>query len=184
MDLDYSDHGKVKVSMKQFTEKILAEFPDPLKKTAESPAGDTRFHVRDSDDPCRSPLTEERAQIFHRTVAHILFLVARSRRDCQTAVAFLTTRVSDPDEDDWGKLRRVLRYLKRNPSLPLVFEADDISLVYWHVDASFAVHADMKSHMGGTMLIGKGSVIDTSLKQTKIILEAPPKLRSSAPTML
>ena len=91
--------------------------------------------------------------------------MARLRRDCRTAVAFLTTRVSAPAEDDWGKLRRVLRYLKRNPSLPLVLEADDISLIHWHVDAPFAVHADMKSHTGGTMSIGKGSVIDTSHKQ-------------------
>ena len=91
MDLDYSDHGKVKISMKQFTKKILAEFLDPLEKIANSPAGDTLFHVRDSDDPRRRPLTEERAQTFHRTVAQLLFLVARPCRDCHTAVAFLTT---------------------------------------------------------------------------------------------
>ena len=46
-----------------------------------------------------------------------------------------------------------------------MLEADDISLIHWHIDASFAVHADMKSHTGGTMLIGKGLVIDTSHKQ-------------------
>ena len=145
--------------------KILAEFPDPLEKTAESPASDTLFHARDSDNPRRRPLAKERAQIFHRTVAQLLFLVAHPRRDRRTAVTFLTTRVSDPDKDDWGKLRRVLRYLKRNPSPPLVLEADNISLIHWHVDASFPVHADMKSHTGGTMSIRKGSVIDTSHKQ-------------------
>ena len=32
MGIDYSARGKVKVSMKQFTKKILTEFPDPLKK--------------------------------------------------------------------------------------------------------------------------------------------------------
>ena len=104
---------------------------------------------------------------FHRTVARLIFLVARPRRDCRTAVAFLTTRVLDPDEDDWVKLKRVLRYLKRNPTPPLGLEADDISLIHWHVDALFAVHADMKSHTDGTMSYRKGSVIDTSHKQTK-----------------
>ena len=95
----------------------------------------------------------------------LLFLVARSRRDCKTAVAFLTTRVSSPDEDDWGKLRRIIRYLKHNPSLGLTLEADNMSLVHWHVDASFAVHQDFKSHTGASMTLGKGSIIDTSHRQ-------------------
>ena len=43
---------------------------------------------------------------------------------------------------------------------------DNLGLVHWHVDASFAVHANMKSHTGGTMSLGRGSIIDTSQKQT------------------
>lgn len=40
-----------------------------------------------------------------------------------------------------------------------------MKLVHWHVDASFAVHPDMKSHTGMTYSMGKGSVIDASKKQ-------------------
>ena len=46
-----------------------------------------------------------------------------------------------------------------------MLEADGINLIHWHVDTSFAVHADMKSHTGDTMSIGKGLVIGTSHKQ-------------------
>ena len=104
MDLDYSDEGKVKISMEQFTRKVIEEFPDPLTITAESPAGENLFIVRGDDDPQRFPLSEDHAQQFHRTVAQLLFLVVRPRQDCHTAIAFLTTRVSDPGEDDWAKL--------------------------------------------------------------------------------
>jgi hypothetical protein len=38
--------------------------------------------------------------VFHHTVAQLLFMCTRARRDIQTAVAFLTTRVKEPDEDD------------------------------------------------------------------------------------
>jgi hypothetical protein len=38
-------------------------------------------------------------------------MATRARREIQTAVAFLTTRVKNPEEDDWDKLRRVLKYL-------------------------------------------------------------------------
>ncbi|KAL7526417.1 hypothetical protein ACHAWF_001760, partial [Thalassiosira exigua] len=41
-------------------------------------------------------LPEEQAQQFHTTVAQLLFLSARARRDIQTAVGFLTTRVKAP----------------------------------------------------------------------------------------
>ncbi len=44
-------------------------------------------------------------------MAQLLFMETRARRDIETAVAFLTTRVKTPDEDDWGKLKRVLKYL-------------------------------------------------------------------------
>ena len=77
MDLDYSETGKVKISMEQFTRKVIMEFPEPLSTTAESPAGETLFTIRDDNDLRRRPLSEERAQQFHRTVAQLLFLVVR-----------------------------------------------------------------------------------------------------------
>jgi hypothetical protein len=44
-------------------------------------------------------------------------------------------------------------------------EASDGIDIKWWIDASFAVHPDMKSHTGGTMSLGKGSVYSTSRKQ-------------------
>ena len=46
-----------------------------------------------------------------------------------------------------------------------MLEADAMHLVNWWVDASFAVHHDLKSHMGATMSLGKGVVYSTSVKQ-------------------
>jgi hypothetical protein len=47
----------------------------------------------------------------------------------------------------------------------LTLEADDTHIVKWWVDASFAVHRDMRSHTGGTMSLGKGSVYFSSTRQ-------------------
>ena len=44
------------------------------------------------------------AETFHTTVAQAVFLCRRSRIDVQLPVAFLCTRVKEPDEDDWKKL--------------------------------------------------------------------------------
>ncbi len=51
------------------------------------------------------PFEEEQVQSFHSTVAQLLFFFMRCQQDIQTVVVFLTTRVKDPDEDDWIKLR-------------------------------------------------------------------------------
>jgi len=47
---------------------------------------------------------KNRKTLFHHITAKLLFLAKRARPDILTTVAFLTTRVKDPDEDDWNKL--------------------------------------------------------------------------------
>jgi hypothetical protein len=44
-------------------------------------------------------------------------------------------------------------------------EANDGIDIKWWINASFAIHPDMKSHTGGTFLLGKGSVYSLSRKQ-------------------
>jgi hypothetical protein len=116
---------------------------------------------------CANPdlLSNEDAKYFHTMTAKLLFLSKRARPDLQQAVAFLTTRVRGPDTDDYKKLSRVIKYLRSDPHLPLTLEADDRRIMKWWVDASFAVHPDMKSHTGATGSMGKGSVYSTSTRQ-------------------
>ena len=51
------------------------------------------------------------ADAFHCTVYQLLYAANRVHQDIQTAVSFPTTRVQSPDEDDWEKLKRILKYL-------------------------------------------------------------------------
>jgi hypothetical protein len=132
MDLDYSEKGKVKVSMIKYVKKIIHGFREVIEKTSASPASDHLFQVRDEAEAKLLP--EEQADAFHTTVAQLLFLPARARRDIQTAVAFLTTRVKQPDEDDWGKLKRVLKYLNGTRHMKLTLSADKLLVVKWWVD--------------------------------------------------
>ena len=72
-----------------------------------TPASDHLFKVREHG----RKLGEELADAFHHMVYQLLFAANRARRDIQTAVLFLTTRVKASDKDDWGKLVRVLKYI-------------------------------------------------------------------------
>ncbi len=114
MDLDYSEKGVVKLSMIKQLEKVFADFPEDVGKASSTPASDHFFQVRDAEETEREGkyLPAEKVSQFHHTVAQLLFFCCRVRKDIQTAVSFLTTRVKKPNEDDWGKLKRVLKYLK------------------------------------------------------------------------
>ena len=103
---------------------------------------------------------EEQAIAFHHTIAQLLFASARARRDIQMAVAFLTMKVKKPDEDDWGKLKHVLRYLHGTKYMKLMLQVENLSIVKWLVDASYNVHPDSKGHTGGGMMLGKGAIVN------------------------
>ena len=76
----------------------------------------------------------------------------RARPDVSTAIAFLTTRVRAPDIDDWRKLSHLMEYLRVDRLCPLIMSADGSGVLMWYVDASFAVHPNMRSHTGGELI--------------------------------
>ena len=163
MTIDFSDSNRVRFTMIDFLQDIIANLPDGLKENRVfvTPAADHLFNT--NADAKKLPIKQ--AEVFHSYVAKLLFAAKRARPDIQTAVAFLCTRVQMPDEDDWKKLKRVLSYIKGTVYLPLVLGADNSGNIYWHVDASFAVHPDMRSHTGAVMTLGQGAVIGISTKQ-------------------
>jgi hypothetical protein len=91
-------------------------------------------------------------------------MATQARRDIQTAVAFLTTRVKSPDEDDWGKLKQVLKYLNGTKYLNLRLSVDNLGMLKWYVDGSHNVHWDCKGHGGAVFKMGKGATTSYSRK--------------------
>ena len=97
--------------------------------------------------------------------ARLLFAAKRARPDIQVAVAYLCTRVREPTEDDYLKLTRVIQYLRNTVHLPLIIGWDASETLLWSIDASFAVHNDMRSHTGAMLTFGQGAVFSLSNKQ-------------------
>jgi len=73
--------------------------------------------------------------------------------------------VKSPNQSDWKKLVRMLEYLHGTRDDILILGIDDISVMKWYVDASFAVHPDFKSHTGACATMGTGSPMSMSRKQ-------------------
>ena len=103
-------------------------------------------------------------------------MATRTRHDIQTAVAFLTTQVKTPDEDDWGKLKWVLN-LNGTKFLKLKISMEDLGILKWYVDGSHNTHWDCEGHGGAMFTMGKGA---TSSYSRKVKLN----MRSSTETEL
>jgi hypothetical protein len=58
-----------------------------------------------------------------------------------------------------------MEYLRGDCDRPLVLGADNDGLLMWYVDASFAVHPNMRGHTGGGLTMGRGFPISVSTKQ-------------------
>jgi hypothetical protein len=113
-------------------------------------------------------LSEEGTMAFHNLVAKTLYVSKRVRPDVSTAIAFLTTRVRAPDVDDWRMLSCLMEYLRVDRFHPLILSTNGSGVLMWYVDASFAVHPNMRSHTGGRMTMGRGFLIVSSTKQKLI----------------
>ena len=127
VDTEFRKDGTLGVSMIPYLNNVIVEFPEIISGKSPTPAADHLFQIRDEKDA--KLLVEERALSFHHTVTQLLFMVARARRDIQNAVVFLTTRVKNPDEDDWGKLKRVLKYLNGSKYLKLNLSVDNLGVL-------------------------------------------------------
>jgi hypothetical protein len=111
-------------------------------------------------------INDEDKEEFHSRVAKLLYLAKRARPDILCAVIFLTTRVQMPTEQDLGKLLRVLKYINGTRELGIRLGANSAMQIISHIDASFAVHGDLKGHTGCTITIaGAGPIYVNSSKQ-------------------
>ena len=109
MTLDFTQPGEVKVTMLPYMQEIISEYTKYSNdsKTAVTPVADHLFKI----DKDAMKLDKEMGKVFHNFVAKCLFATKKARPDIHTAVAFLTTRVREPDEDDWKKLQCLIRYI-------------------------------------------------------------------------
>jgi hypothetical protein len=164
MTLDFTTLKIVKVTMLEYLDEIIgswdkacSELDDGYKavsgrKRNATAAPDDLFKV----DENVVKLDQARAKAFHNITAKKIYVAKRARPGISLSIAFLTTRVKGPDIDDWRKLCHLGKYLRSTRELPLILAADGTGVLSWYVDASFAVHPDMRGHTGGAMTMGRG----------------------------
>jgi hypothetical protein len=162
MVFDFGISKKVRVSMPAFVDSILDDFR--VNGPKKSPSDKSLFEV----DKESETLNQRERENFHSMVAKILYLGKRCRPDILAVVSFLTTRVMAPTRQDLKKLERAIAYLKGTKALGIVLECGEDPEIIAHIDASYGVHADMRSHTGVVISMGKGPIYCESTRQTLV----------------
>jgi len=163
MTIDFSKRGKVRFDMTEYVGKMLDSFPEKLRSTdvALTPSSENLYARPGS----KQALDPERAKIFHTWVAKGLFVSKRGRMDIHPTIAGLCSHVREPTEGDWRALMKLMKYLNGTRKLVHTVSADNLRVIKWFVDASFAVHPDFRSHTGAVMTMGNGAMQAISSKQ-------------------
>ena len=132
--IGYSIKGQVQVYMTQYIQYMIDTIPEPITTTVSTPTRDYLFQIHDSNDGTVI-LPEEQESCYSQHYFSTFGYLARAWQDIQTPVAFLTIRVKCPDEDGWGKLKRVLKYLHGTKNSKHIIHTMSLDVVQWYVDA-------------------------------------------------
>ena len=58
----------------------------------------------------------------------------------------------------------LIKYIQEAGDIKLILKINDITMADWYNEYNFAVHSDMKIHMGGLLTMGKGAIQNISKK--------------------
>lgn len=167
MRISVRENG-IYVDMNAYTIKILDEFS--VGGNAHTPATEDLFN--DRDVPLLPEIDKKR---FHSVVAKLLYLAKRTRPDILLTVSDLASRVTVANQDDMGKLNRMLRYLNGHKQMSLHFRGDGDMTLRAYIDASFAIHSNGTSRTGMVIEFGGATICAWTSKQkmtTKSACEA------------
>ena len=162
MSLDFCTKGEVQIDMEHYINMMLQDAPEDMEGVSNMAASAHLFKMNSEDPKMQG---DKQKKIFVHLVMQGLYLSQRGRPDICTTISFLCGWLHNPDEDDYKKLTRMIQYLRGTKGLILTLWANDDGIVQWWIDASYAVHDDMKGHTGATLSLGKGGIYSGLWKQ-------------------
>ena len=133
--------------MSDYIKEAIDAFPEDILTSVNTCASRNLFDLNEND----KLVSPDRAETFHSIVAKLLWVMKRGRPDIELPISFLCTRVKAPSVKDWEKLKRVLQFLYGTLKDNRIIGFNDLASLLTYVDASYAVHNNMRSHTGGTM---------------------------------
>ena len=126
MTLDFSKRGRVVVKMYNYVRNMLNDAPASMDGKAATPAAAHLFK-ENTENP--KLLGKHKKELFVHLVMQGLYLSQRGQPDIRTAISFICSHLTCPDEDDYKKLTRLIWYLRHTLYMCLVLGKDNTDSV-------------------------------------------------------
>ena len=123
-----------------YVKNIMNTFSEEIKSTSNTLAEYQLFKIRVESKA--KLLLEGKSISFQHIMNQLLFMATRVSRDSQLYMVFLTTYMKNHSKYNWGKLKRVLKYLKEEKHIKLAFKVDFVSMFIWWVDVYYNTRED------------------------------------------
>lgn len=108
---------------------------------------------------------------YQKLIGCLLFLSVNTRPDISVAVAILAQRVSNPRQEDWIELKRVVKYLKGTVNSKLVLGRTNqlAGFIHGYADASFADKSMNRKSISGTVFFINGGLVSWSSRKQNCV---------------
>lgn len=164
------NEGGIKLLQSHYVEKILSRFGYSDCKISPTPY-DPSVRIRKFKGTTKDQLK------YSQIIGSLMYLASATRPDITFAVRKLSRFVSNPGDEHWRAVERVMRYLKGTVTYVLHYTRYP-SVLEGYSDANWISDADeMKATTGYVFTLGGGAVSWKSCKQTiltRSTMEAEP----------
>ena len=159
MEFDFSICGKVKITMRNYINKLLIAYH--VKTLSKTPCSNDLF------EPCNcSLLSHQQQQMLHCGSAQLLFLSKRARPDISLPTNYLCSHVNRYCIHHKLVFERVLSYLNQTQNEGITLSSDErIPTINIFADASYGINPDRKSQTGIVIQICRSTIITKCGKQ-------------------
>jgi hypothetical protein len=162
------NNDKLMIDQTQLIEKTLTQHQMNNSNPVNTPLVPGVNYVK---NPNSEPDVE--VQHYQSAIGSLNYLSAGTRIDTCFATNVLSRHATNPSNEHWCGVKRVMRYLQATKSLPLVYSRSEQSEINIHVytDSDYASDVnDRKSTAGVLLMINSNPVVWYSKKQQSVAL--------------
>lgn len=167
IEVERDSDGIFHLGQTQYIKKIVNDFGLSTAKLSNIPLRVDYGKVKANDDILATNVE------YQKLLGSLLYISVNTRPDIAAAVSILAQKVSQPLQEDWDELKRVLKYLKGTANLKLALckKNHEGELLYGYSDASWADNKnDRKSNSGHVFMVNGAAVCWSSRKQQLVAL--------------
>lgn len=158
--------NSIKIDQEKYLLDVLAKFGMTECKPAITPATPGNYN------PSITSVNHDKTE-YASLIGSLTYLSVISRPDIAFAVSKAGQMASNPSEADWINAKRILRYLKGNPSLGITYSEEGTCTLHGFIDADWAGDlSSRKSTSGYVFILGNAAISWTSKRQQSVALSS------------